>query len=166
MEINFNPARIKLIVGLGNPGKEYENTYHNVGKLAVQSFKELLDSRFYTLDSEVYMNESGSFVKKMLEKHKAKSDELLVVHDDSDIALEDYKISFGRGAAGHKGVESVIKALKTKNFWRLRVGIRNKESRIRQKAEKLVLKKISGRDKKTLEETFERIIPLLLRNSR
>lgn len=111
------------------------------------------------------MNLSGGFVKKVLKKRGLKSEELLVVHDDSDLELGRYKVSFGRGSAGHKGAESVIKALGTKNFSRLRVGIRKNESGIRQKAEKLVLKKISRKDKRTLEETFAEIALILPESS-
>jgi len=90
------------------------------------------------------MNQSGRFVKNTLKALKYKPEELLIVHDDSDIELGKYKISFGRGAAGHKGVQSIIDELKAfakggsppkadaplehatggKNFWRIRIGIR------------------------------------------
>src|SRR3990172_8828107 len=129
---------IKLIIGLGNPGKEYEKTYHSAGFLFVDYLlKNPSISNFHPpasgggliskpLKSDVYMNESGKFVKKALQKYQIKPEEILITHDDSDIEIGKYKISFGRGSAGHNGVESIIKALKTKNFWRLRVGIRKK----------------------------------------
>lgn len=104
------------------------------------------------------MNESGQFVKKALKKSGAKPEELLIVHDDSDITLGNYKLSLNRSAAGHHGVENIIKALGTKAFWRLRIGIRPLEEKIRQKSEKFVLKKISTLDKKILEETFKEIV--------
>lgn len=148
---------IKLIIGLGNPDKKYTDTYHNVGHLAVEHFSKILDSRFYFLVSDVYMNESGRFVAQALKKHNIKPEALLIVHDDSDLKLGTYRFQFGRGAAGHHGVESVQAALKTKNFWRLRIGIRPPEEKIREKAEKFVLKKISSADKKILEEVFKQI---------
>ena len=86
------------------------------------------------------MNRSGAFVEKTLNKHKIKPEELIVVHDDSDIELGKYKISFGRGSAGHNGVQSIINTLKTKDFWRLRIGI-GKISDQKTKAEEFVLKK-------------------------
>lgn len=99
-------------------------------------------------------------MKKALKKHGAKPEEVLIVHDDSDIALGNFKLSFGRGSAGHKGVESIINALGTKNFWRLRLGIRPQErgglEAARKKAEEFVLRKISAKDRKTLGEVFEK----------
>ena len=130
--MEFNSRKIKLVIGLGNPDSRYENTYHNVGFLFVDGLRksnELPKSQI--LKSDAYMNLSGSFVARELKKRGLKPDELLVVHDDSDINLDKYKFSFGRGAAGHHGIESVIKALGTKNFWRLRLGIRQ-ETRLRQ----------------------------------
>ncbi len=155
----------KLIIGLGNPDKKYENTYHNVGHLFVdyltKSFQLKGPARRQagkSLKTDVYMNESGRFVSRALKKAGIKSENTLVVHDDSDIILGDFKLSYGRGAAGHHGIESIINALGTKNFWRLRIGIRPKPRKgiPRQKAEKFVLKKISASDKKILEEVFRK----------
>lgn len=139
----------KLIIGLGNPGKKYENTYHNVGFLAIDYLAENhpisnfpacadLPARnaqagasagrqfpiSKLLKSNVYMNESGRFVKEALKKYGIKPETLLIIHDDSDIYLGDYKISCGRGAAGHHGVENIINSLKTQDFCRVRIGIR------------------------------------------
>ena len=163
---------IKLIIGLGNPGKEYEKTYHSAGFLFVDYLiKNPSISNFHPpasgggliskpLKSDVYMNESGKFVKKALQKYQIKPEEILITHDDSDIEIGKYKISFGRGSAGHNGVESIIKALKTKNFWRLRVGIRKKTglpAEARQvKAGEMVLKKISKKDLEILEDVFKK----------
>lgn len=108
------------------------------------------------------MNDSGRFAMKELKKSGAKPEVLLIVHDDSDLALGAYKLQFGRGAAGHHGVENVQTVLKTKNFWRLRIGIRPAVERARQKAERFVLKKISAADKKTLEQTFNSIYRLAI----
>jgi len=142
----------RLIIGLGNPGKKYEKTYHNVGFLAID-FLTKNSPIPKPLKSNVYMNLSGNFVRLALKKYKAKPEELLVVHDDSDIALGDYKISFNRGAAGHKGIESIIKHLGTKKFYRLRIGVQPQEFRIR--AEKIVLKKIKPQELKILNKVFE-----------
>lgn len=177
--MEFNPKEIKLIIGLGNPDSKYANTYHNVGFLLI-NYLTKNNSPYpipYTiLASNVYMNMSGNFVAKKLKEPGLKPDGLLIVHDDSDIELGKYKLTFGRGAAGHHGVESVIKALGTKNFWRLRIGIRPKASFIRRspneallqslvrrriKAGEFVLKKISSTDKKLLEKTFESISKVL-----
>ena len=151
----------RLIIGLGNPGKQYEKTYHNAGFLFIQYLmdKKPANSEFRIqnselLKSDVYMNESGKFVAKILKKHGVKPKEILIVHDDSDIELGKYKISFGRGSAGHRGVESIIKSFGTKNFWRLRIGIRKTA---KEKAGELVLKKISKKDWEILEKVFQTI---------
>lgn len=154
---------LKLIIGLGNPEPEYQNTYHNVGALFAKYFKNLRDSqqwipaKLLILVSEAYVNESGKFVIRELKNKNVKPENLLIAHDDSDLEIGKYKIDFGRGAAGHHGVESVQAALKTKDFWRLRIGIRPANEKVRQKAEKFVLKKISTEDKKILEDLFGKI---------
>lgn len=143
----------KLIVGLGNPDKKYENTYHNAGFLFIDFLKKKPQIA-KILKSTEYMNESGKFVAKELKRSGARPEELLIVHDDSDIALGNYKLSFARGAAGHHGIESVMASIKKNNFWRLRIGIRPQNEKVRQKSEKFVLKKISAADKEVLEEVF------------
>ncbi len=145
----------KLIIGLGNPDKKYANTYHNAGHLFIDYLQsQMPDIKCQVSKTDVYMNESGKFVAKEMKKSGAKPKELLIVHDDSDIAVGSYKLSFERGAAGHHGIESIMEAIKAKNFWRLRIGIRPANEKVRQKSEKFVLKKISAVDKKILEEVF------------
>lgn len=142
---------IKLIIGLGNPDQEYEKTFHNVGSLMVDFLER-------GIKSEVFMNKSGEFVKQELKKTKTKPENLLVIHDDSDIELGRCKFSFGRNSAGHKGAQNIIDQLKTKNFWRLRIGIRPasaKTSARRAKADELVLKKISAAQMTKLESVFK-----------
>jgi PTH1 family peptidyl-tRNA hydrolase len=150
----------RLIIGLGNPGKEYEKTYHNVGFLVIDFLAKNPPSA-RLIKSDGYMNQSGSFVVKASKKYGAKSDQILIVHDDSDIELGRYKVSFARGSAGHRGVQSIIDALATKNFWRLRIGIRkvssDKRQATRKKAEEIVLKKITKKDRETLEKVFQTI---------
>lgn len=147
--MEFSP---KLIIGLGNPDKKYQNTYHNVGHL----FADYLSGE--ALKSDEYMNESGKYVAKMVKKLGAKPEQLLIVHDDSDIEIGKYKLTPpGHGSAGHHGIESIEQHLKSNGFWRLRIGIRpiKKEGEERMKALDFVLKKISPADKKLLEKVFE-----------
>jgi peptidyl-tRNA hydrolase, PTH1 family len=163
--MNKDLSKIKLVIGLGNPDKSYENTYHNVGHLFVDFVDKDLQLTTYNLrlvKSDIYMNHSGSFVTKTLKKTGVKPESLLVVHDDGDLEIGTYKFSFGSGSAGHRGVEDIIKALKTKDFWRLRVGIRPlrktffSKLRPRQKTRDFVLKKISSSNKETLNSVFEK----------
>lgn len=179
--LKYNNMNLKLIIGLGNPGPKYQNTYHNVGHLFVDWLRGVQDagndrvdrdeqfdqsagwrrsitSNIELLQSNTHMNNSGKFVAKELKKAGAKPEELLIVHDDSDLALGNYKLQFGRGAAGHHGVENVQAALKTKDFWRLRIGIRPANEKVRQRAEKFVLKKISSDDRKILEAVFGKMV--------
>ena len=163
----------KLIIGLGNPDPEYAYTYHNVGYLFVDYLNEKEKQKYwikkpFAIRSKSYMNNSGRFVVLELKKSGAKPEELLIVHDDSDLTLGNYKLQFGRGAAGHHGIESVQTALKTKDFWRLRIGIRSiadtrgfKDGSTRKKAGEFVLKKINKADMALLEKTFEEILKTL-----
>ncbi|MEK9183454.1 MAG: aminoacyl-tRNA hydrolase [Patescibacteria group bacterium] len=131
------------IVGLGNPGKEYELTRHNSGRIAVLDFvkKEGIDGLKFDkklnalvgkvkigkkeaqiILPETFMNKSGFSLKPIITSKK-RAENLIVVHDDVDLPLGKIKISFGKKSAGHKGVESVIKNIKTKKFIRIRIGI-------------------------------------------
>lgn len=163
--MDASKPNFKLVIGLGNPDQKYLNTYHNVGRLFIDYLEKnyTLSPKPYTLKSDVYMNESGKFIAKALKKYNVKPENLLVVHDDSDLKVGQYKSAFGRGAAGHHGVESIQAAIKTNDFWRLRIGIRPPKEKIRQKAERFVLKKISASHKKLLEEVFEKAAQIILR---
>ncbi len=148
----------RLIIGLGNPGKRYENTYHNVGFLALDYLAEnpeLAGLKF--LKSDVYMNQSGDFVRKAVKKFKIKPAELMIIHDDIDIELGKYKISFARNSAGHHGIDSIINSLGTKNFWRFRIGIGKIRKSTKTKAVNLVLKKIAKSDWEIFKKTFSEI---------
>lgn len=158
-----SPQPIKMIFGLGNPGSIYQNTYHNAGYLFLGWLIKHKSSELKNLiliKSPVFMNESGLAVKAALQRFKIKPAALVVAHDDSDIVFGKFKLSFGRNSAGHHGVESIIKILKTKNFWRLRIGVR-KENVVRQKAGLFILKNFHRGDIKKLEETFKKALPSL-----
>ena len=153
---------VKLIIGLGNPDPEYALTYHNVGHLFVEALIAAHPkSDLKMLTTDAYMNESGACVMQALKKYKLKPAELLVAQDDSDISIGSYKLSFARNAGGHRGVQNVIDHLRTNEFWRLRVGIRPVTERKRQKAEDLVLKKISAADRKKIDAVFKEVINTL-----
>ncbi len=133
---------IKLVVGLGNPGKEYENTRHNVGFMVIDSLvrrfriknysEECLSHvyRFRIAGREVllakpqtYMNNSGYAVINLLEEYRIEPQEMLVVYDDLDLPLGMTRLRLEGSSGGHKGVESIIKNIKTEKFPRLRIGI-------------------------------------------
>jgi len=134
---------IKLIVGLGNPGKKYESTRHNAGfwlveRLAAQHRLTLRkEAKFHALmaklDSgagqawlllpQTWMNESGSAVGALAQFRKLAAGEILVVHDELDLPPGSVKIKQGGGHAGHNGLRDIIENLGTPDFWRLRIGI-------------------------------------------
>ncbi len=155
----------KAVLGLGNPGPKYKNTYHSVGHLMVDFLKEknILPENIIISKNEEYMNESGNSAVKLLKKSGSKPENLLVIHDDSDITLGKYKLSIDSGSAGHKGIKDIIEKIGSKNFWRLRIGIRPLEDKTnpsslkpqRAKAEEFVLKKIKKEHKEFLSKVFE-----------
>lgn len=166
--------RFHIVIGLGNPGVVYRDTYHNVGLSAIDYYAEKGSHRAFKthasktfsysqfenlalVRSLVHMNISGRAVREAIRFFKATPAETLVAHDDSDIVLGKFKVSFDRGSAGHHGVESVLRHLKTKDFWRLRIGIRKEafKQNARAKASEFVLKKIGPVDKKILRSVFE-----------
>ena len=117
---------MKLVVGLGNPGKEYENTRHNTGRILVGMIeKKLEDSKIKSLKfllPETFMNNSGRVVAPLV-KNKKDLKDLVVIYDDIDLPLGKIKISFNRSSGGHNGLGSIIKSLKSEEFLRIRIGI-------------------------------------------
>ncbi len=162
----------KLIIGLGNPGEKYRGTYHNIGSEAIHIMidKDSANKPFPAqngcfLDPDqkhptiylippVYMNESGNAVIETMKRFNITLDKVLIIHDDADIKAGAYKLSYGKSGAGHGGVQSIIRALSTKNFWRLRIGVRGEHA---GKAGNFVLQKISAEDKTKIEEALLKI---------
>ncbi len=155
---------MKLIIGLGNPGEKYESSRHNVGKWLVGqlTIKEpvcrtgRLNNSTILAQPTVFMNESGEFVKKLVDRHKIPLDDLLIIHDDLDIPLGDFRLQKGRGAAGHKGVESVIEVLGANDFWRLRIGIGRPP--VGMEPEEYVLERFKEKELKEIETVIPAII--------
>jgi PTH1 family peptidyl-tRNA hydrolase len=162
-----------LVVGLGNPGLRYRATYHSIGAMCVTSYAKERGLAFgtprgkpfcYAKDATsnsvfvlplTFMNDSGSAVAQALAYFKKTPAQLLVVHDDSDMNVGACKFSFDQRSAGHKGIQSIIDALGTQKFRRLKIGVRSARERSRKKAETFVLKRISSRDKTVLEHVFK-----------
>jgi PTH1 family peptidyl-tRNA hydrolase len=93
-----------ILAGLGNPGKEFDGTRHNVGREFVASLAPKLSKKVKVLDINVYMNNSGGPIKKAVPSKKA-AEGLIVVHDELDLPLGRVKVSFGSSAGGHHGVK-------------------------------------------------------------
>ena len=133
---------MKLIVGLGNPGRGYANNRHNAGFICLNHFAKTHGIRFdkrqgkarigigkvggckvVVARPQTYMNLSGQSVSRLIQKFNVNLDNLLIIHDDLDLPLGKIRIRQGSGSAGHKGVDSVISCLGSQDFVRLRVGI-------------------------------------------
>lgn len=135
---------MKLIIGLGNPGTKYEKTRHNVGFMAADKIannfkfpsfafekkfnaeisKDQIENKSVILAKpQTFMNSSGVSTKAIMDYYKIQENDLIVIHDDLDIKIGDYKNSKDRNSAGHRGVQSIIDNLDSKNFERIRIGI-------------------------------------------
>ena len=133
--------KMKLIVGLGNPGKEYENTRHNIGYMFLdyitdnQSFS--LNKKFNALEFDsiingekilfikplTYMNLSGESVIKYVNYYNINTEDILVIQDDLDMDIGKFKLMFNHGDGGHNGIKNIILNLGSRNFLRLKIGI-------------------------------------------
>ncbi len=156
---------MKLIVGLGNPGKDYENTRHNVGIMFVDELQKELRIRNNELSkkplkifkSSNFMNESGVFVSKHLKTYNIKPESLYVIHDDLDIKLGEYKIQFGRGPKDHNGLKSIDNELGTDQYWHVRVGVDNRPLDNRPLGEEYVLENFNDEERQVLDRTLKEV---------
>jgi len=173
---------MKIILGLGNPGEKYQKTRHNIGFmfldfLAGPEASWKLNKKFNALICEkgdevfikplTFMNNSGASLRSFMDYYQllpkklglfAKKDldlsaTVIIVHDDLDIDFPKFKISVNASSAGHNGVESIIKHLKTKNFKRLRFGIKN-EFKVNIPGDKFVLQNFSSNELDQVNDIF------------
>jgi peptidyl-tRNA hydrolase, PTH1 family len=183
---------IKLIVGIGNPDEIYLNTRHNVGFMLVDFIAKKNKCDSFKFDKAIntdivkckleknsvilakprsYVNNSGEVIKKICQKSKVKIHSLVVMQDDLDIPFGKTKLSFDRNSGGHRGIDSIMKSLKTKKFYRLRIGLSTR-SLIKAKREspkkrdefvrKFVLSKFSKKESEDLKSIFKSAYDKLL----
>jgi PTH1 family peptidyl-tRNA hydrolase len=173
-----------IIVGLGNPGEEFIDTRHNTGRMALEFFARAMKFGEWKEDKkanaqisrgmigktlvalvnpDTFMNKSGSAVAKFVKSAKA-AERMIVVYDDLDLPLGKIKLSFDRGSGGHKGIESIARAVKTKRFVRVRVGVSPTTpggSLRKPEGEKVVINFILTRfkpqEKEELKKIFKRV---------
>jgi PTH1 family peptidyl-tRNA hydrolase len=154
----------RLVVGLGNKGEEYENTRHNTGKILVSLLEKKFEKegnkeKVKFLVPNTFMNLSGGAVAKVVTNKKAVT-ELIVIYDDIDLPLGKIKISFNRSSGGHNGLASIIKALKTEEFVRIRVGVSpvTPTGKLKKpKGEEAVIKFLLGEFKKPELEEIKKL---------
>lgn len=176
---------MKLIVGLGNPGEKYVKNRHNVGFMVVDSLAKRLKSpefefrssgnSLYTwftlkgkkielLKPQTYMNDSGKSVYYAYKKHSLRPEDLCIVHDDLDIRLGEYKIQKAKGPKVHGGINSIEEKLGNKGFWRIRIGVDNRDETDRIPGEEYVLRNFTDDEKNILRRVTEKIIEQLITN--
>jgi len=134
---------MKLIVGLGNPEKKYDNTRHNVGFMILDNYlngeiwqekfnalyikKNINEEVVYFIKPLTYVNLSGLALKQYVNYFNIDIKDILVIHDDLDIEIGKYKLKRNSSSGGHNGIKSIIKELNTDAFLRLKIGIKNND---------------------------------------
>jgi len=169
---------MKLIVGLGNPGDKYKKTRHNLGFLIVDYLaandkwkenkkanclyikKQIGLEEVELIKPQTFMNNSGKTVNYLQKKHHLKPEDILIVHDDIDLLLGEIRIQQGRGPAGHKGVQSIINQLGTKNFIRMRIGIKPTANQEKD-TEKFVLEKFTTEEEEIIQQIIKRAAQMI-----
>lgn len=190
---------MKLIVGLGNPGKQYENTRHNAGFVVLDTLisadlelipadnepgisvnqpfdqresrvpwglNKRMEAEMATVrlaggtkvvlaKPQTMMNASGRSVSKLLNFYKVEPKDLLVIHDDLDLRLGEFKLQLAKGPQAHNGVNSIEQALQTGYFWRLRVGVDNREPANRTSGEEYVLQPFRPEEQVTIDKLIK-----------
>ena len=168
---------MKLVVGLGNKGREYENTRHNMGFMLVDrylqyknitdKFKEKFNAIYIetTINNEkvifikpmTYMNNSGIAVRAFVDFYKLNSEDVLVISDDLDLDLGKFRLRRNGSSGGHNGLKSIISHLGTDNFKRLRIGISNDKDDVIN----YVLSKFSKKELNEIDTMFDTLVDVL-----
>lgn len=172
-------AETFLIIGLGNPGREFRETRHNIGFMSLDRLSAKLGTRFSRFQSkavvaiawvdekkvilakpQTYMNLSGQSVRSLLRFHKVPVENLIVVHDDIDLPIGTIRIRPDGGSAGQKGIASIIEHLGTDKFIRIRVGIGRPPGQLQ--AADYVLEKFTDAEAEYVSQTLDRVVEAAL----
>ena len=168
---------MKLVVGLGNKGREYENTRHNMGFMLIDrylqyknitdKFKEKFNAIYIetTINNEkvifikpmTYMNNSGIAIRAFVDFYKLNSEDILVISDDLDLDLGKFRLRRNGSSGGHNGLKSIISHLGTDNFKRLRIGISNDKDDVIN----YVLSKFSKKELNDIDTMFDTLVDVL-----
>jgi peptidyl-tRNA hydrolase, PTH1 family len=183
---------MKIFVGLGNPGKKYQNTRHNVGFMVVDKIAENLGLKFQDsaktfcqiaknkgyilIKPQTYMNESGRAVRAVLDYYnvdlldllkpfdegKQKTSQLFVIHDDLDLEFSIHKMQFAKGPKVHNGLNSIYQHLGSENFWHIRMGVDNRERARLIPGKDYVLTNFSQEEQLGLQSIIAQLVTKLL----
>jgi len=177
---------MRLIVGLGNPGKQYQKTRHNIGFMVLDALRDKLaeshtisewtaDKKFNAMTCGTsiggekiilakpltFMNLSGQAVQQIAAYYKVVPDDIIVVHDEKDIPLGEIKQQSDRGHAGHNGIKSIIQYVGNQKFGRIRVGVASSNTRKMDDTAKFVLSKFGIFEKKQLRDSIARATQMI-----
>ena len=181
---------MKLVVGLGNPSKRYSKTRHNIGYMVIDRLVKELRVKGYGLHKEwkesakgklqyiwfeikgerlelikpqIFMNKSGISAAYAYKSHpELKHNDIYIIHDDLDLRLGNYKIQKGKGPREHKGLLSIYEALRTKDFWHVRVGVDNRLPDNRIDGETYVLENFTTQELDLVNEVVDTIVKDLI----
>ncbi|NCA91891.1 aminoacyl-tRNA hydrolase [bacterium] len=165
-----------LIVGLGNPGIKYKNTFHNMGYLVVDALAKLLDKKVNRIECcsltasfsvnstqiilakpTTYMNLSGQAVKSLMVKYNQKEEDLVVIYDDIDLPRFSARVRENGSAGTHNGMKNIVEVINSQNFKRIRMGIGKNDYDLKD----YVLSKINSQDKKLFEVAISEVAKLI-----
>lgn len=174
---------MKLIVGLGNPGRSYARNRHNIGFICLGRFArsegikfahkksqarigtgKVDDTEVLLAKPQTFMNNSGYSVIRLVKKFKVDLKDLIVIHDDLDLPLAKIRISFGSSSGGHKGINSIIQELGTRDFVRLRIGISHPDNPQISEDDVIdyVLSDLTSKEKRAIEKIIPTVNDALL----
>lgn len=158
---------MRLLIGLGNPEDKYKKNRHNVGHMFIDYIQRLEELPVRSTKTNVFMNQSGQEIRKLLKYSNTTIDNLVIVHDDLDITLGNFKIEKGTGPKLHNGISSIEKSLGTKDFWRVRIGVDNPSTRftrsgqVRIDGETYVLQNFTPQEIEELPHVFNKVVDKL-----
>lgn len=153
---------MRVIIGIGNPGSKYALTRHNAGMLLIEYMRrvdQLSDTQYEVSDE--FMNSSGVFVRETFDYYNIELNDLYVAHDDLDLPLGEYKIQKGVGPKLHNGIDSINQALSNTNYWRIRIGVDNRDTENRIPGESYVLQRFNNDELEVLDTVFANIVEQL-----
>lgn len=163
---------MKIIIGLGNPGEKYIGTRHNVGFEIIDKLKTDLNfpefefnkkfnaeistnKEIALMKPQTFMNLSGESVQNFLSFYKLSQDDILVIHDDKDIALGEYRLATDSSSAGHNGVQNIIDKLGTQKFKRIRIGVGVETDLL---SDVFVLQKFSDDELEKIKDVLKKVL--------